>query len=408
MDRCSKMKTMLMVFVFGVLGFMIPSYAGVQYSLAECQQKAQAGDAEAQWQLACRYRDGRDVARNMRKAVSHCRMAAEKGHKQACLYLSELYSKGRYVKKDLEQSTMWREKAEAIQEDEDKTNDEDETSKKSSGADSRLNNDLEKSSNEDIIEVALDYLYGRQLHEKNVKLGTSLLYGEAKDGNKSAQRVFVQVLAKGGLNLDDESIRFELVNTWIENAAHDGLAAAFRLKGNIASANDKYADAIRFWKTAWRKGDMQALRSLAFIHDRFDPEDEQAVKKLAAWHSDGEAIFFYEKALEYYENEMLLMFRLALLKFTTEDSKIQNREEAEKLLKKCYDQEPNNSAIADVYGRVAHANAQVDLVRCNEYYEKKYDQAPGHERYYIRKQWRQSVEKIQLRIDSAKRLIKER
>ena len=408
MDRCSKMKTILVLFVMFLLGYMTPSYASVQYSLAECQQKAQAGDAEALWQLTCRYRDGNGVVKNVRKAVSHCRMAAEKGHKQACLYLSELYSKGKFVKKDLEQAASWREKAEAIQ---DGDSGEKPSSPQTESDEVDVDNNTASTSSrdvEDVVEVALDYLYGRQLHEKNVPLGTALLYNEAKGGNKSAQRVFVQALARGSLNLDDESIEFEFVEAWVENAAREGLAAAFLLKGNLARSNARYAEAIKFWKTAWQKGEMRASRSLALIYDRFEAKDDQK-EALAPFHSDKEAIFYYEKALEYYKNEVFLMFRLAILKFTTKNEKIRNQEEAEKLLKQCYEQEPRNATISNFYGKIAHMNACADLERCNEYYEKKYNQAKQEGWYeqcaQIRRQWQQSIEKIESRINRAKRLI---
>ena len=404
------MKTILVLFLVFVLGYMTPSYASVQYSLAECQQKAQTGDAEALWQLTCRYRDGNGVVKNVRKAVSYCRMAAEKGHKQACLYLSELYSKGKFVKKDLEQAASWREKAEAIQ---DGDSGENPSSPQTVSDEVDIDNNTASTSSrdvEDVVEVALDYLYGRQLHEKNVPLGTALLYNEAKGGNKSAQRVFVQALARGSLNLDDESIEFEFVEAWVENAAREGLAVAFFLKGNLARSNARYADAIKFWKTAWQKGEMRASRSLALIYDRFDVKDEQK-EALAPFHSDKDAIFYYEKALEYYKNEVFLMYRLAILKILAKDEKNQDREGAERLLKQCHEQEPKDEIIADIYGRVARANAQVDLGRCNEYYEKKYKQAEREGRYelcsHIRKQWRESVAKIESRISRAKRLIKD-
>jgi hypothetical protein len=263
---------------------------------------------------------------------------------------------------------------------------------------------------EDIIEVALDYIYGRQLHEKNPELGTTLLYNEAKDGNKSAQRVFVQAIAKGGLNLKDESLNFDLIEVWVENAAKEGVAVAFRLLGNLAYARGNYEEAIKHWKSGWSKGDMTSLKSLALLYDRFAPVDEQEAKKLTKFYSDKDAIFHYEKALEYFKDDLLLMIRLAILKFATEEKKLSDGREAEKLLKKCYEQEPKNERVADLYGRVARVNAQEELKRCNKYYEEKYKIAQDEEKYkrceQILKQWKQSVDKIQQRIRNAERLIK--
>ena len=70
-------------------------------SLEECREKAAAGDAEAQWQLGQRYEEGRGVGKSALRAVIQYKKAAEQNHQEACARLSELYSRGEFVKKDL-------------------------------------------------------------------------------------------------------------------------------------------------------------------------------------------------------------------------------------------------------------------------------------------------------------------
>ena len=64
------------------------------YSLEECQRKASAGEAEAQWHLGQRYEMGDGIKKNNVKAIAQYKKAAERKHPKACARLAEFYEKG--------------------------------------------------------------------------------------------------------------------------------------------------------------------------------------------------------------------------------------------------------------------------------------------------------------------------
>ena len=71
------------------------------------QERAEAGDADAQLQLGHLYESGEGVPKDFTEAAKWYRKAAEQGNAEAQLYLGCLYSIGRGVPKDFAAAYMW-------------------------------------------------------------------------------------------------------------------------------------------------------------------------------------------------------------------------------------------------------------------------------------------------------------
>jgi TPR repeat protein len=64
-------------------------------SLEELRHAADAGDAEAQYQLALRYASGDGVERSVRQATTYFRLAARQGHRLAADGMRDLLNNAR-------------------------------------------------------------------------------------------------------------------------------------------------------------------------------------------------------------------------------------------------------------------------------------------------------------------------
>jgi len=82
-----------------------------QESLTELGDKAQKGDAEAQYQLARRYYFGQGIPKDITLAAKMCRSSAEQGNASAQNLLGVLYEDGEGVTKDLVEAYKWYRKA---------------------------------------------------------------------------------------------------------------------------------------------------------------------------------------------------------------------------------------------------------------------------------------------------------
>lgn len=91
---------------------------GIKHNYKEAvklfKQAADNNHSEAQFRLADCYNDGDGIKHNYRKAFAYYKMAAEQGHKMAMARLSDCYLYGHGVKADLNESKIWKEKADAI------------------------------------------------------------------------------------------------------------------------------------------------------------------------------------------------------------------------------------------------------------------------------------------------------
>ena len=166
-----------------VMAMSVASAMGEKLELDECKDRASAGDADAAWQLGQRYESGDGVRKDNLRAVAQYRKAAAKNHAKACARLAELYETGKIVGKDAVLAAKYKALA--------------------NGESAELATALAKTSNErarvDDIEVALDYIIGRNGKQRDAKAGVRLLYQTAKD-KPVAQRVFVERWEQGDLD----------------------------------------------------------------------------------------------------------------------------------------------------------------------------------------------------------------
>ena len=82
-------------------------------SVANNIAQAEAGNAEAQYRLACRYSKGDGVTQDYGKAIAWLEKAAAQNHPDAAYNLGALYGDGIVVPKDTAKARQWLEKAAA-------------------------------------------------------------------------------------------------------------------------------------------------------------------------------------------------------------------------------------------------------------------------------------------------------
>lgn len=85
--------------------------ASTPTALSEIQQRAAAGDAEAQFELGQAYEQGKAVAQDDEKAVEWFRKAADQGNAKAQNSLGVMYALGHGVTRDREEAVRWYKKA---------------------------------------------------------------------------------------------------------------------------------------------------------------------------------------------------------------------------------------------------------------------------------------------------------
>ena len=72
---------------------------------------AENGDADSQFSLGLKHYDGKDVPKDLEKAIFWFTKAAEQGHAQAQYELGRCYSKGEGITQDYPQAFEWYRKA---------------------------------------------------------------------------------------------------------------------------------------------------------------------------------------------------------------------------------------------------------------------------------------------------------
>jgi hypothetical protein len=83
----------------------------VEETLDEIIKKAEAGDADAQWNLGSRYCTGKGVSIDFKKAYEWLEKSALQDNAMAQMSLGLLYRKGEGVPKDLYKALEWLEKS---------------------------------------------------------------------------------------------------------------------------------------------------------------------------------------------------------------------------------------------------------------------------------------------------------
>lgn len=217
------------------------AWAADEMSLAECREKAAAGDAEAQYQLGQRYDKGKGVAKNGVRAVVQYKKAAEQKHAKACMRLAELYSRGEYLRKDAALAAKYRAWA---------------AGESGEAAIAQMAGDVQGGQNVDEIEIALDYILGRNGKQKDPKAGIRILYDAAKS-NPTAKVVFVRRWEKGDLDSALEVLtekEWALIESWFSEAFAAGWKKSGLILGNREYSNRRYSDAANYYLAAGRAG----------------------------------------------------------------------------------------------------------------------------------------------------------
>lgn len=203
-------------------------------TLEECKERAAAGEAEALWQLGQRYENGEGVRKDGLKAISQYRKAADKNHARACERLAFFYETGKIVGKDPVKAARYRAQSKG----------------ESAEMAAALAQTAQDRSKVDYIEVALDYIIGRNGQSRDAKKGIQLLYKVAKD-NPTAQKVFVDRWSKGDLDgalevlSDDE---WQKIVPWYKDAWDSGNKRAGLILGNDAYSRKQYSSALSYWQ----------------------------------------------------------------------------------------------------------------------------------------------------------------
>ena len=253
--------------------------------LSECKEKAAQGDAEALYQLGVRYENGDGVTKDKLKAVVQYRKAAEKNHKAACLRLVGLYETGTIVAKDPVKAARYRAIA--------KEQNVDAAEKEVKTAQGRAKVDH--------IEVALDYIIGRNGKARNAKQGIQLLYKVAKD-NPTAQRVFVERWEKGDLDEGLSTLSaedWELVIPWFKAQYKQGKYTCGLVLGNEAYRKKEYEKAARYYSAAGEAGLAKAWLYCGNLY-YVDEKDEGGAP--SSMHNDAKAKSAYDKCLRLNSN----------------------------------------------------------------------------------------------------------
>ena len=69
----------------------------LQQALASCQQAAQSGDAQAQYELGEFYYDGKNAPQDLNKALNYFEQASLQGHAEAQYRLGSMFFRGEGV-----------------------------------------------------------------------------------------------------------------------------------------------------------------------------------------------------------------------------------------------------------------------------------------------------------------------
>lgn len=317
------------IFIF-TIGF--PLCADV-LPIDECRRLAAQGEPEAAYQLGVRYENGDGVRQDRLRALANFRKAADKGHREACRKLADIYEAGKWVSKDKILAAKYRAVA---------------VGQSGDIAVLSAKEQMEKD-NVDEIEVALDYIIGRNGKQRDAKTGIRLLYAAAKD-KPVARRVFVQRWEKGDLDAGLETIgaeEWDMIVPWFKEQFDSGrhLMGGLIL-GNEARRQKDYHSAIAYYKTAGQAGLAKAWFYLGKLYDPgVDEEDGGGSRSV---QSEPGAINAYENCLKIEPNYELASHRLGLIYLFGKSS--HNYKKALSIFEKLLKKRPNEMWYLYDYG----------------------------------------------------------
>ena len=323
-----------------------------ELSLEECRSRTADGDAEAQWQLGQRYENGQGVRKNAIRAVAQYKKAAEQKHRKACARLSKFYADGIIVGKDAVLAAKYRAMA---------TGDDVSVAAKEAAA-------TEKATNEDEIETALDYILGRNGHQRDAKAGIRILYTAAKD-KPVAQRVFVDRWSKGDLDgaldqLSDEE--WKGLIPWYEDAWTRGNKRAGLILGNDAYRRKQYSLALFYWQES---GLAKCWYFVGRFYDTWLEEGKGGGPK--HMKDETKARSAYEKCLRLDKNWEDARFNLGLIYLFAKKDSNANYREALNTFSCFIKKEPDNPLYNYIYGLAGYRDAIQKFGKRYDVYKRK-------------------------------------
>lgn len=393
--------------VFGLLTCVLLSLFAEEIPLSECREKAAAGDAEALWQMGLRYEEGRGVAKNAIRAVTQYKKSAEQGHRKACEKLSELYSRGELVKKDVVLAAKYRALA-------DGGNVELAVAKMT---------ETQNALKVDDIEMALDYLLGRNGKERDPKTGIRVLFAAAKD-RPIAQRIFVKRWCAADLDdaldvLTDDELKN--VVPWFEDAYKDGITkAAYVLglfayeKGRIGDLTSKvlwYSKAEMYWRAAGKAGVAHAWYLLGRKIYLSEEKDDGCIKMLRNMSllSDAKAKDAFQLALRQSPQFDEAKWQLGLIYLFSKDKRCADSQKAFKIFADFYNRKKGDKWNVYYYGYSGWAVAYDAIKRNRTIYEKamRHEPVRGQIDYEVQMKRREECMRYLKQMDHYNEIIKQ-
>ena len=347
-----------------------------ELSLDECKTQAAAGNAEAQWQLGQRYENGQGVRKNAIRAIAQYKKAAEQKHRRACERLSKFYADGIIVGKDAVLAAKYRAMA---------TGDDVSVAAKEAAA-------TEKATNEDEIETALDYILGRNGHQRDAKAGIRILYTAAKD-KPVAQRVFVDRWSKGDLDgaldqLSDEE--WKGLIPWYEDAWTRGNRRAGLILGNDAYSRKQYSLALTYWQGS---GLAKCWYFVGRFYDSWSEEGKGGGPK--HMKDETKARNAYEKCLRLDKSWDEAKLNLGMIYLFGKKNSNVNVQEALKFFSYFIQKDPNDKWYNYCYGLAGYCdvnesfNKRIDVYKRRvrkDAYGNVYDNNPDYEKSIMKQE----------------------
>lgn len=312
---------------------LVETFAAPNMELEECRRLATQGDAEAQWQLGKRYETGDGVKRNPMGAIAQYRKAADQGHREACAKLASYYETGTLVGKNQALAAKYR----AMSNGEDP---------EVAVADAKAK---ARAKRYDEVEVAIDYIIGRNGKEKDPKTGIRLLYSAAKD-NPDAQRVFCEAWYHDALDLSAlDRAEWALVIPWFRDAFTNGMKSCGLVLGNDAYDKGQYQAAIQYWTAAGNAGGGKAWYHLGLFFDPVNKKGDFHAPEHLRNERRAKSAFEKSAKLEWGGNENAL-YNFGLICLFSQDKECLDYEKAYRIFWDLLKRDPNNKYYLYDYG----------------------------------------------------------
>lgn len=299
--------------------------------LAECQRLAGQNDPEALWQLGQRCEEGDGLPKNAVRAIVLYKRAAEKRHPQACERLATLYERGTFVPKSPQQAARYRALA-----------------KGETPAETNETPTPTTANAQDELEIALDYLLGRNGKAKDPSTGIRILYANAQN-NPTAQRLFVDAWRTG--RLDDaltalSNEEWEKLYPWFEEGYVQGKKSCGLILGNRAFDHGHYDQALSYWQAS------DLPNAWFFVGEFYNPEGGKRFQSVPSrLKSERKAIQAYERCWTLgKKRNTAAAWALAMLYVSANDQSLRDLSRAHAVGVELYKRNPNDGGTAFLYG----------------------------------------------------------